>query len=141
VAPNEVVDRKQSLAAIMPIDTCSVVVTWSLTEYIDIDHPPNDLTRFVVSIERLTGCNITPIVRFKVPVECVPINDCELAEKSVLMGASQPFHVKLCAGDLILASLTKTLADKCNVQCGIPNPAVQGDPTGLTRIMVKLYFK
>jgi hypothetical protein len=139
VAPNEVVERKQSLAAIMPIDTCSVVVTWSLNE--SIEPPADGLTRYVISIERLTGCNITPIVRFKVPVECVPINDCELAEKSVLMGASQPFHVKLCAGDLILASLTKTLADKCNVQCGIPNPAVQGDPTGLTRIMVKLYFK
>jgi hypothetical protein len=71
----------------------------------------------------------------------VPINDCERVEKPNLNGASQSFRVKICAGDLLVASITSFLADDCPVQCGVPvDPQAPTEISGLAVGYLSVYL-
>lgn len=130
---------KASGQAILPVDATSIVVTWNLRDNVVEDD--NDLTRYIISIDRLEGCDIVPIVKFRVPLSCVPKNDCEQVEKPQLAGTTQPFRVKLCAGDGILVGFTTILDDDCRPGiCGAPGPTPTPEaPTGLTAVSFGLY--
>jgi hypothetical protein len=131
-------DELYSAEATLPVDATSMVVTWNFTE---VNPPVDDLTRYIISIERDLGCNISPIVKLRVPVSHVPKNDCEQTEKSQLSGCTQPFRVSLCAGDSILVGITSTIADQCPVQCGIVGgPITQQNVTVLKSVRVRLYM-
>lgn len=102
---------------IAPNDATSLSVTWNLQE---VQANQNDLTRYIISVERYTGCVMTPIVKFQVPVSEVPVDDCTVVLKSKLRGTTQPFCVKVCAGDRIFVAISMILAEDCPVQCGVP---------------------
>jgi hypothetical protein len=115
--------NKPLYALVAPIDATSVSVTWNF-----IETTPNNLSRYVITVERDTGCTFVPIAKFQVPVSMVPINDCELVGKSNTNGASRSHAVKICAGDLLVVNILRFLAEDCPVQCGAP--AESNAPTG-----------
>ena len=130
---------KLSGQAILPTDATSIVVTWNFWDV--IGENDNDLTRYIISIDRLEGCDIVPIVKFRVPLSCVPKNDCEQVQKPQLTGTTRPFRVKLCAGDAILVGFTTILDDDCRPGiCGAPGPApTHEDPTHLQFVSFGVY--
>lgn len=135
---NQLESRKQYLEAILPIDATTLVVTWGLVESLDPSEF-NDQTRYSISVDRITCCDLTPVVKFRVPTTCVAKNDCEQVEHSQVAGTTQPFRVKLCAGDALLVSLTQKLADDCGpVVCGVRNPVPP--PTDPTHISVARFY-
>jgi hypothetical protein len=133
--------RKQYLAAVLPVDATSLVITWNLIEVDDPEDPIKILTRYIISVECIKGRDIVPIVKFRVPVTCVSRNDCEQVEKSQDMGTTQPFRVKLCAGDALLVSLTHILAGDCGpVVCGVRDPAPEPKfPTTVNEAFFNLF--
>lgn len=119
------------VGAILPIDATSLVVSWNLIT--TSAENPNDLTRYIISVDRFKGCDISPVLKFRVPVACVPKNDCEQSQQSQLAGTTQPFGVNLCAGDTLLVGLTTVLAEDCGpVVCGVQSPVTPNpNPTPL----------
>lgn len=130
VTANMAQENKSKCALVSPIDADSVVVTWSIDDIIGFEYQ-NDLTRYTITVERNNGCTFVPIVKFQVPVSLVPKNDCEQVERSIAMDASQEFRVKICAGDLLFVSITKSLAQNCPLQCGVP---VAGEASTVNRV-------
>lgn len=117
---------------IAPYDSTLLSVTWNLQE---IQANQNPLTRYIVSVERYTGCAIRPIVKFQVPVS--EASDCTQVPKSQLRGTTQPFRVKVCAGDKIFVGISMILAEDCPVQCGVPIAAT-APTTNVTALSVAL---
>jgi hypothetical protein len=109
--------NKPLCALVSPIDATSAVVTWNYSEFPSRSNP---LSRYIITVERDTGCRFVPIAKFQVSVSMVPINDCEQVERSDTNGASRPFAVKICAGDLLVVNILQFLAEDCPVECGVP---------------------
>lgn len=120
-----------------PINATSIAVTWNLQEN---PNGQNDLTRYLISIERKVGCKFSPIVKFQVPVSQVPVDDCAVNEKSKLRGVTKPFRVKVCAGDELCVSVTKTLGEICPVGCGVTVEVDQSQVSNLDVALVSLYL-
>lgn len=119
-----------------PINATSLAVSWNIQE-----KNPNDLTRYIISVERDAGCKFVSVVKFQVPVSKVPIDDCTHVEKSQFMGVTRPFRVKVCVGDSLFVSVTKTLGENCPVQCGLPVQAESQTPVSdLAVAIVSLYL-
>jgi hypothetical protein len=112
-----------NIQSIVPIDVESMVVTWDfvVTPPVLPDGVPEDLTRYIITVDRVNGACFTPVVKFQVPVSHTPLNDCcGLSQASKLKGTSQTFHVKLCAGERLLVGVTKTIGENCLPgQCGL----------------------
>jgi hypothetical protein len=119
--------------AVAPNDATSLSVTWNFQEE---QKDQNNLTRYIISLERYTGCALTPIIKFQVPVSEAPVDDCTLVLKSKLKGTTQPFRVKVCAGEAIFVSISKILEEDCPVQCGVPT--VTTPATNMTALSVAL---
>lgn len=122
---------------VVPSDSNSLVVSWTLiAENVLAD----DLTRYVITVERFNECNLTPVVKFQVPLSSVAKNDCEQTEVSKRSGTTRPFRVKLCAGDVVIVAITNILAGKCQLlECGATcSPVVQDAVNGLVVARVQL---
>lgn len=129
----------------VPIDAESLVVTWDFVRDPAVLHPDPDVTRYIITVDRVNGSCFSPVVKFQVPISHTPINDCGgLSQESQLMGTSQPFRVKLCAGDELCVGITRTIGENCVPgQCGaLPTPAEtpQTTITPLKSAIVKLYL-
>jgi hypothetical protein len=121
-----------------PINAISLAVSWNIQEE---KENPNDLTRYIISVERDVGCKFVSVVKFQVPVSKVPIDDCTHVERSQFMGVTRPFRVKVCVGDSLFVSVTKTLGENCPVQCGPPVQAEsQTHVSNLAAALVSLYL-
>jgi hypothetical protein len=116
---------------IAPYDSTLLSVTWNLQE---TEANQNPLTRYIISVEHYTGCAIRPIVKFQVPV--LEASDCTQVLKSQLTGTTQPFRVKVCAGDKIFVGISMILAEDCPVQCGVP--IATAPTTNVTALSVAL---
>jgi hypothetical protein len=137
--PEIVVPAKVYREVPSPVDATSITISWNLQEKPD---GQNDLTRYIISVERDVGCKLIPMVKFQVPTLQACVNDCEQVAKSKLMGTTQPFPVKVCAGDLLALSVTRILAEDCPSHCGVPvesNPAAT-DATKLDVALISVYL-
>jgi hypothetical protein len=144
--PILVAENIASIQYVAPIDTEWIVVTWNFEATPAQSKPPGeeDLTRYIITVERVDGLCFTPIVKFQVPVSHTPLNDCGgRSHASKLKGASQPFRVKLCGGDKLLVGLTKAIGANCTAgQCGAsPTPGVyQQDWVADVSAIIKLFI-
>lgn len=127
--------------SIVPIDAKSMVVTWDFA----VTSPagvPEDLTRYIIFVERFNESCVTPVVRFQVPISHAPLNDCVRSQASQLKGTSQPFRVKLCAGDQLIAAVVKRVGENCVAGlCGAgPTPGNQTQTAHIDLAIVKLFI-
>jgi hypothetical protein len=143
VDPADMQAVKEKAQQIVPIDSKSMVITWVFLQELELFIPPDDLTRYIISVDRVQGCRAEPVLRFQVPVTCVS-NDCDVhVEKSQLTGTTQPFRVQLCAGDALVVGIAMILAEKCTPKaCGQAgmSPATQEVAINLETIRVNLFL-
>jgi hypothetical protein len=134
-------DTEYQIEGIVPFKAKHMIVTWDIKlESVT----PEDATRYTITIDRTTGpvCGATPLVKFQVPLEKHPIDDCHFVQQSKLRGATQPFRINLCAGEEIAAAFTESVAVVCPaVACGVAAEITpQKDPAPLARVIVKVYL-
>jgi hypothetical protein len=126
----------------VPIDAESLVVTWDFRR--NSGAPDPDFTRYIITVDRVNGSCFSPVARFQVPISRTPLNDCcAVSQNSQLKGCSQPFRVRLCAGDELSVGLTRNIGENCIPgQCGAgPTPGpVQIDVETLQSVIVNLYL-
>lgn len=128
---------------IVPIHARHMIITWEI-QPLGV-RPPEDATRYTITIDRTTGpvCGATPLVKFQVPLENHAIDDCNFVQQSKLCGATQPFRVNLCPGEEIAAGFTERLGIVCPaIACGVhdPNFKPQTTPAPLARVLVKVFL-
>jgi hypothetical protein len=105
-------------------------VTWGFKNFYNeffqagVDSPTST-TRQIITVERFSGCTGVPILKFKIPLKCVPRDDCHVDFQSQDTGATQSFAVKLCRGDLLRTSITQINEPICPVdKCGTSPPVI-----------------
>lgn len=128
---------------IVPIHARHMIITWEIQ--LLGARPPEDATRYTITIDRTTGpvCGATPLVKFQVPLENHAIDDCHFVQQSKLRGSTQPFRVNLCPGEEIAAGFTERVGIVCPaIACGVPDPSFvqQTDPAPLARVLVKVFL-
>lgn len=103
------------------------------------------ITRYIVTVEKVTDCGGEPLVKFKVPFKQICHDECNQQRVSLTTGATQTFRVKICTGDLLRVAITLVEDDVCPPPDPCPvafpepkNTAFQAESPGLATIYVYL---
>lgn len=103
------------------------------------------ITRYIVTVEKVTDCGGEPLVKFKVPFKQICHDECNQTRVSLTTGATQTFRVKVCTGDLLRVAITPVEDDVCPpldpCPAAFPEPkktAFQAESPGLATIYVYL---
>jgi hypothetical protein len=122
--------------SVVGISSRKLIVTWEFVK--PAGTLPTDQTKFIITVDKVVGCNINAVAKFQVPLMQFPVNDCHFQPISKLSGASQAFNVQCCPGDLLAVSITQTIEDPCPPDPCSPQPHTPPDASGLAIALVKV---